>query len=110
VGSLDRTARRHPYGFRAASANDAKRDHLTLTIGSQAVIDCAKLLADGPEDRSKDVRICPDVGGGFAPLFLSEYALIAVAARACKDDQVDGRPCRCFMGDAQGATTSPRRG
>src|SRR5690349_2741101 len=93
---------------RAAVAEyDAKRDHLTLTIGSQRShrlreILCGMVLKMPME---KMRVICPDVGGGFGTKLFPyrEYALIAVAARKLRKnvkwaaDRSDH-----FMGDAQG--------
>ncbi len=93
---------------RAAVAEyDAKRDHLTLTIGSQGShrlreILCGMVLKMPME---KMRVICPDVGGGFGTKLFPyrEYALIAVAARKLRKtikwtaDRSDH-----FMGDAQG--------
>src|SRR5882757_6113658 len=93
---------------RAAVAEyDAKRDHLTLTIGSQGShrlreILCGMVLKMPME---KMRVICPDVGGGFGTKLFPyrEYALIAVAARKLKKtikwtaDRADH-----FIGDAQG--------
>ena len=86
---------------------DAKRDHLTLTIGSQGShrlreILCGMVLKMPME---KMRVICPDVGGGFGTKLFPyrEYALIAVAARKLRKtikwtaDRSDH-----FMGDAQG--------
>ena len=93
---------------RAAVAEyDAKRDHLTLTIGSQGShrlreILCGMVLKMPME---KMRVICPDVGGGFGTKLFPyrEYALISVAARKLRKtikwtaDRSDH-----FMGDAQG--------
>ena len=86
---------------------DAKRDHLTLTIGSQGShrlreILCGMVLKIPLE---KMRVICPDVGGGFGTKLFPyrEYALVAVAARKLRKtvkwtaDRADH-----FMGDAQG--------
>ncbi|MEA2895421.1 MAG: aerobic carbon-monoxide dehydrogenase large subunit [Bradyrhizobium sp.] len=86
---------------------DAKRDHLTLTIGSQGShrlrdILCQNVLNIAVE---KMRVICPDVGGGFGTKLFPyrEYALAAVAARKLRKtvkwaaDRADH-----FMGDAQG--------
>jgi carbon-monoxide dehydrogenase large subunit len=86
---------------------DAKRDHLTLTVGSQGShrlreILCGMVLKMPLE---KMRVICPDVGGGFGTKLFPyrEYALIAVAARKLRKtikwtaDRSDH-----FMGDAQG--------
>ena len=86
---------------------DAKRDHLTLTIGSQGShrlrdILCQNILNMPVENMRV---ICPDVGGGFGTKLFPyrEYALVAVAARKLRKtvkwtaDRADH-----FMGDAQG--------
>ena len=86
---------------------DAKRDHLTLTIGSQGShrlreILCGMVLKIPME---KMRVICPDVGGGFGTKLFPyrEYALAAFAARKLRKtvkwaaDRADH-----FMGDAQG--------
>jgi carbon-monoxide dehydrogenase large subunit len=93
---------------RAAVAEyDAKRDHLTLTIGSQGSHRLREIIAGMvlkmPLDKMR--VICPDVGGGFGTKLFPyrEYALIAVAARKLKKtikwtaDRADH-----FVGDAQG--------
>jgi aerobic carbon-monoxide dehydrogenase large subunit len=93
---------------------DSRRDHLTLTVGSQGShrlreILCGMVLKIPPE---KMRVICPDVGGGFGTKLFPyrEYALAAVAARKLRKtvkwtaDRADH-----FMGDAQGrdnATTA----
>ena len=93
---------------RAAVAEyDAKKDHLTLTIGSQGShrlrdILCQNILKIPVENMRV---ICPDVGGGFGTKLFPyrEYALVAVAARKLKKtvkwtaDRADH-----FMGDSQG--------
>ncbi|HEX7694324.1 MAG TPA: molybdopterin cofactor-binding domain-containing protein, partial [Sphingomonas sp.] len=93
---------------RAAVAEyDARRDHLTLTIGSQGShrlreILCQQVLKMPMEQMRV---ICPDVGGGFGTKLFPyrEYALVAVAARKLRRtvkwtaDRADH-----FMGDAQG--------
>src|ERR1700690_853459 len=86
---------------------DVRRDHLTLTIGSQGShrlreILCGMVLKIPLE---KMRVICPDVGGGFGTKLFPyrEYALIAVAARKLRKsvkwtaDRSDH-----FMGDSQG--------
>src|SRR5439155_20869641 len=64
---------------------DAKRDHMTLTIGSQGShrlrdILCQNILKIPLENMRV---ICPDVGGGFGTKLFPyrEYALVAVAAK-----------------------------
>lgn len=86
---------------------DAKRDHLTLTIGSQGSHRLRDILCQNvlniPTDKMR--VICPDVGGGFGTKLFPyrEYALMAVAARKLKKavkwaaDRTEH-----FMGDAQG--------
>src|SRR5246500_368921 len=93
---------------------DPKRDHLTLTIGSQGSHRLREILAGMvlkiPLEKMR--VICPDVGGGFGTKLFPyrEYALAAVAARKLRKtvkwtaDRADH-----FMGDAQGrdnATTA----
>jgi carbon-monoxide dehydrogenase large subunit len=86
---------------------DAKRDHLTLTIGSQGShrlrdILCQNILNMPVENMRV---ICPDVGGGFGTKLFPyrEYALVAFAARKLRKtvkwaaDRADH-----FLGDAQG--------
>src|ERR1700716_851207 len=93
---------------RAAVAEfDAKRDHLTLTIGSQGSHRLREIIGGMvlkmPLEKMR--VICPDVGGGFGTKLFPyrEYALIAVAARKLRRtvrwtaDRSDH-----FMGDAQG--------
>ncbi len=93
---------------RAAIAEyDAKRDHLTLTIGSQGSHRLRDVLCQNilniPVEKMR--VICPDVGGGFGTKLFPyrEYALVAVAARKLRKsvkwtaDRADH-----FMGDAQG--------
>ena len=86
---------------------DAKRDHLTLTIGSQGSHRLREIIGGMilkmPLEKMR--VICPDVGGGFGTKLFPyrEYALIAVAARKLRKtvkwtaDRSDH-----FMGDAQG--------
>src|SRR5512139_105976 len=63
---------------------DAKRDHLTLTVGSQGSHRLRDILCQNvlkiPTDKMR--VICPDVGGGFGTKLFPyrEYALMAVAA------------------------------
>ena len=91
----------------AVAEYDAKRDHLTLTIGSQGShrlrdILCQNVLKIPVENMRV---ICPDVGGGFGTKLFPyrEYALAAVAAKKLRKtvrwtaDRADH-----FMGDAQG--------
>src|SRR4030088_582006 len=86
---------------------DPKRDHLTLTIGSQGSHRLREIIGGMvlkmPLEKMR--VICPDVGGGFGTKLFPyrEYALIAVAARKLRKtikwtaDRADH-----FMGDAQG--------
>src|SRR5246127_3126339 len=86
---------------------DAKRDHLTLTAGSQGShrlrdILCQNILNIAPE---KMRVICPDVGGGFGTKLFPyrEYALLAVASRRLKKAvRWAADRSEHFMGDAQG--------
>src|SRR5689334_948611 len=93
---------------RAAVAEyDAKKDHLTLTIGSQGSHRLREIIGGMvlkmPLEKMR--VICPDVGGGFGTKLFPyrEYALIAVAAKKLRKtikwtaDRSDH-----FMGDAQG--------
>jgi carbon-monoxide dehydrogenase large subunit len=86
---------------------DAKKDHLTLTVGSQGShrlrdILCRTVLKIPVE---KMRVVCPDVGGGFGTKLFPyrEYALLAVAAKKLRKtvrwaaDRSDH-----FVGDAQG--------
>jgi carbon-monoxide dehydrogenase large subunit len=86
---------------------DAKRDYLTLTIGSQGSHRLRDILCQNilkiPVEKMR--VICPDVGGGFGTKLFPyrEYALAAFAARKLRKtvkwaaDRADH-----FMGDAQG--------
>lgn len=86
---------------------DAKRDHLTLTVGSQGSHRLRDILCQNvlniPTDKMR--VICPDVGGGFGTKLFPyrEYALMAVAARKLKK-AVKWAADRSehFVGDAQG--------
>ena len=91
----------------AVGEYDARRDHLTLTIGSQGSHRLREILCQNmlkmPVEKMR--VICPDVGGGFGTKLFPyrEYALVAVAARKLRKtvkwtaDRADH-----FMGDAQG--------
>ncbi|WP_407188810.1 xanthine dehydrogenase family protein molybdopterin-binding subunit [Bradyrhizobium centrosematis] len=86
---------------------DAKRDHLTLTIGSQGSHRLRDILCQNvlniPTDKMR--VICPDVGGGFGTKLFPyrEYALMAVAARRLKKPvKWAADRTEHFMGDAQG--------
>jgi aerobic carbon-monoxide dehydrogenase large subunit len=86
---------------------DARRDHLTLTVGSQGSHRLREIIGGMvlrmPLEKMR--VICPDVGGGFGTKLFPyrEYALAAVAARKLRRtvkwtaDRSDH-----FMGDAQG--------
>src|SRR3954468_3298766 len=86
---------------------EAKRDHLTLTIGSQGSHRLRDILCQNvlyiPVEKMR--VICPDVGGGFGTKLFPyrEYALAAFAARKLRKtvkwaaDRADH-----FVGDAQG--------
>src|ERR1700756_2230825 len=86
---------------------DAKRDHLTLTVGSQGSHRLRDILCQNvlkiPVEKMR--VICPDVGGGFgAKLFpYREYALLAVASRKLKKTiRWAADRAEHFTGDAQG--------
>lgn len=86
---------------------DARRDHLTLTIGSQGSHRLRDILCQNvlniPVDRMR--VICPDVGGGFGTKLFPyrEYALAAVAARKLrKTVKWTAERADHFVGDAQG--------
>jgi aerobic carbon-monoxide dehydrogenase large subunit len=86
---------------------DAKRDHLTLTAGSQGSHRLRDILCQNilkiPVEKMR--VICPDVGGGFGTKLFPyrEYALLAVAARALKKAvRWAADRSEHFMGDAQG--------
>src|ERR1700729_3027804 len=86
---------------------DSRRDHLTLTIGSQGSHRLRDILCQNilkiPVEKMRG--ICPDVGGGFGPKPFSyrKSALIAAAAKKPRKtvkwtaDRADH-----FMGDSQG--------
>ncbi|MBS0531773.1 MAG: xanthine dehydrogenase family protein molybdopterin-binding subunit [Proteobacteria bacterium] len=86
---------------------DAKRDHLTLTIGSQGSHRLREILCQFvlkmPMEKMR--VICPDVGGGFGTKLFPyrEYALIAVASRKLrKTVKWTAERSDHFVGDAQG--------
>ena len=86
---------------------DARRDHLTLTIGSQGSHRLRDILCQNvlkiPVEKMR--VICPDVGGGFGTKLFPyrEYALLAVASRKLKKTiRWAGDRAEHFMGDAQG--------
>src|ERR1700761_3175197 len=86
---------------------DARRDHLTMTIGSQGSHRLRDILCQNilkiPVEKMR--VICPDVGGGFGTKLFPyrEYALLAVAARKLKKTvRWAAERSEHFMGDAQG--------
>lgn len=86
---------------------DTKRDHLTLTIGSQGSHRLRDILCQNvlkiPVEKMR--MICPDVGGGFGTKLFPyrEYALAAVAARKLKKTvKWTAERADHFVGDAQG--------
>jgi carbon-monoxide dehydrogenase large subunit len=86
---------------------DAKRDHLTLTIGSQGSHRLRDILCQNvlkiPVEKMR--VICPDVGGGFGTKLFPyrEYALLAVASRKLKKTiRWAADRAEHFMADAQG--------
>lgn len=85
---------------------DAKRDHFTLTTGSQGSHRIRDIICDILHVPATKMRvICPDVGGGFGTRLFPyrEYALVAVAAKKLRKpvkwaaDRTDH-----FLGDSQG--------
>jgi carbon-monoxide dehydrogenase large subunit len=86
---------------------DSKRDHLTLTVGSQGSHRLRDILCQFvlkiPVEKMR--VICPDVGGGFGTKLFPyrEYALLAVASRKLKKAvRWAADRSEHFMGDAQG--------
>ncbi len=86
---------------------DAKRDHLTLTVGSQGSHRLRDILCQNvlniPVEKMR--VICPDVGGGFGTKLFPyrEYALLAVASKRLeKTVRWAADRSEHFMGDAQG--------
>ncbi|WP_375159535.1 xanthine dehydrogenase family protein molybdopterin-binding subunit [Bradyrhizobium sp. RDT46] len=86
---------------------DSKRDHLTLTVGSQGSHRLRDILCQNvlniPTEKMR--VICPDVGGGFGTKLFPyrEYALMAVAAKKLKKTvKWAADRSEHFMGDAQG--------
>jgi aerobic carbon-monoxide dehydrogenase large subunit len=86
---------------------DAKRDHLTVTVGSQGSHRLRDILCQNvlkiPVEKMR--VICPDVGGGFGTKLFPyrEYALLAVASRRLKKTvRWAAERSEHFMGDAQG--------
>ena len=86
---------------------DARRDHLTLTLGSQGSHRLRDILCQNvlkiPVEKMR--VICPDVGGGFGTKLFPyrEYALAAVAARKLKKTvKWTAERSDHFVGDSQG--------
>jgi carbon-monoxide dehydrogenase large subunit len=86
---------------------DPKRDHLTLTVGSQGSHRLRDILCQNvlniPVEKMRVV--CPDVGGGFGTKLFPyrEYALLAVASRKLKKSvRWAAERSEHFVGDAQG--------
>ena len=86
---------------------DARRDHLTLTIGSQGSHRLREIIGGMvlkmPLEKMRVV--CPDVGGGFGTKLFPyrEYALAAFAARKLgKTVKWTADRSDHFVGDAQG--------
>ena len=86
---------------------DAKKDHLTLTIGSQGSHRLRDILCQNilkiPVEKMR--VICPDVGGGIGTKLFPyrEYALAALAARKLrKTVKWVAERADHFVGDAQG--------
>ncbi len=86
---------------------DVRRDHLTLTIGSQGSHRLRDILCQNvlgiPNEKMR--VICPDVGGGFGTKLFPyrEYALIAVASRQLrKTIKWTAERSEHFVGDSQG--------
>ncbi|WP_319797519.1 xanthine dehydrogenase family protein molybdopterin-binding subunit [Nitrobacter sp.] len=86
---------------------DARRDHLTLTVGSQGSHRLREILCRSvlkiPTEKMR--VICPDVGGGFGTKLFPyrEYALIAVASKTLrKAIKWTAERSDHFVGDSQG--------
>ncbi|MGO3932215.1 xanthine dehydrogenase family protein molybdopterin-binding subunit [Rhodopseudomonas pseudopalustris] len=86
---------------------DAKKDHLTLTVGSQGSHRLRDILCQNvlkiPVEKMR--VICPDVGGGFGTKLFPyrEYALLAVAAKKLgKTIRWTADRSDHFVGDSQG--------
>ncbi len=86
---------------------DARRDHLTLTVGSQGSHRLREILCETvlkiPLEKMR--VICPDVGGGFGTKLFPyrEYALIAVAAKKLhRAIRWTAERSDHFVGDSQG--------
>ena len=87
---------------------DARRDHLTLTVGSQGSHRIREIIGGMvlkiPPEKMR--VICPDVGGGFGTKLFPyrEYALAAVAARKlAQDGEMDRRSRRSLHRRRAGA-------
>ncbi|MET0446410.1 MAG: molybdopterin cofactor-binding domain-containing protein, partial [Pseudorhodoplanes sp.] len=86
---------------------DAKRDFMTVTIGSQGSHRLRDILCDNVLKMPKDKMrvVCPDVGGGFGTRLFPyrEYALVAFAAKKLgKNVKWAADRSDHFLGDAQG--------
>ncbi|MCB1392049.1 MULTISPECIES: xanthine dehydrogenase family protein molybdopterin-binding subunit [unclassified Nitrobacter] len=86
---------------------DARRDHLTLTVGSQGSHRLREILCQSvlkiPLEKMR--VICPDVGGGFGTKLFPyrEYALIAVASKKLhRTIKWAAERSDHFVGDSQG--------
>src|ERR1700759_3306605 len=86
---------------------DAKRDHLTLTVGSQGSHRIREIIGGMvlkiPLEKMR--VICPDVGDGFGTKLFPyrEYALVTVADhKLCKTVKWAANRTDYFVGDAQG--------
>lgn len=86
---------------------DARRDHLTLTVGSQGSHRLREILCQSvlkmPVEKMR--VICPDVGGGFGTKLFPyrEYALIAVASKKLhRTIKWTAERSDHFVGDSQG--------
>ncbi|ABA04341.1 xanthine dehydrogenase, molybdenum binding subunit apoprotein [Nitrobacter winogradskyi Nb-255] len=91
----------------AVCVYDARRDHLTLTVGSQGSHRLREILCENvlgiPLEKMR--VICPDVGGGFGTKLFPyrEYALIAVAAKKLHTAiRWTAERSDHFVGDSQG--------
>jgi carbon-monoxide dehydrogenase large subunit len=86
---------------------DTRRDHLTLTVGSQGSHRLRDILCQNVLKISTDKMrvICPDVGGGFGTKLFPyrEYALMALASRRLKKTiRWAADRAEHFVGDSQG--------
>lgn len=86
---------------------DVRRDHLTLTVGSQGSHRLREILCRSvlkmPMEKMR--VICPDVGGGFGTKLFPyrEYALIAVASKKLhRTIKWTAERSDHFVGDSQG--------